>query len=382
MASSFSTLRIASAVLVTALAFAFPGGAQTVPTVSQNLIPSVANFAALPACTLAIDGDSRWTEDDFAIYRCKGSSTTWERSSGDPSAAVLSAANEAALPSLAVVDDGQVAWTLDENRNFRWNGTAWVQQYAGAFLTDVILLGDPTAGILPAVGLDWDGLLLDVGGDLDLSGALDVGGGMDLTGALDLTGDITLTASDPSIFFDSLVTDFWVGVQDPADVFQIGKGSTPGTDAFLTIDNAGDLSFAGDGDFAGEVNSLKSMSVVGSTTSFLVALLLENDQNVSFVLQNNTSSFAWRLETGGGSGQLLVFQETSDGPAEFTLTQDGDLTVGGFLAGNRLVIDIITGIGTLEAKGSLGGQIKLRDTDDAGNTCCTALNGTLSCAIC
>ena len=60
---------------------------------------------------------------------------------------------------------------------------------------------------------------------------------------------ITGTIADPSIIFNSATagdTDFWAGVIDDAgadddDLFQIGDGTTPGTNPFLTINTSGNV---------------------------------------------------------------------------------------------------------------------------------------------
>lgn len=206
--------------------------------------------------------------------------------------------------------------------------------------------------------------------------------------ANDLTveGDLTLDAADPSVIYDSAVsgdTDFWMGVQDDAggdddDVFEIGDGATPGSNVFLTIDTAGDMAFSGKGDFTGDLTSLGEVTITNSADTFAVMLSLVNDENAALLLQNNDSTFAWRLETSGGSGQQIALQETSDGGVELVLTEDGDLTVLGIIVGTRLAIDVGTGFGKSLVDGSLGGQLTLRDTDDAGWTCLRSLNGSFT----
>lgn len=68
---------------------------------------------------------------------------------------------------------------------------------------------------------------------------------VDLTG----TGRMALAGTDTSIVFNTRTatdTDFWMGIQDDADgvdddLFQIGDGSTPGTNPFLTINTSGNV---------------------------------------------------------------------------------------------------------------------------------------------
>lgn len=67
-------------------------------------------------------------------------------------------------------------------------------------------------------------------------------------GAKTFTSNITITKDDAAILFTDSNgdTDFWAGVTEDAgndddDFFQIGDGSTPGTNPFLTIDTSGNV---------------------------------------------------------------------------------------------------------------------------------------------
>jgi hypothetical protein len=81
------------------------------------------------------------------------------------------------------------------------------------------------------------------------AGPIKFGGGGDFTGATPFTGNVTITAADPALIFDvetATDTDFWIGVTEDAgsdddDVFQIGDGTTPGTNPFLTVDTSGQV---------------------------------------------------------------------------------------------------------------------------------------------
>jgi hypothetical protein len=63
------------------------------------------------------------------------------------------------------------------------------------------------------------------------------------------TGELQLQATDPTIIFDTATatdTDYWLGVVEDAggdddDIFAIGDGTTPGTNAFLSIDTSGNV---------------------------------------------------------------------------------------------------------------------------------------------
>lgn len=206
--------------------------------------------------------------------------------------------------------------------------------------------------------------------------------------AFDVTGGVvTLTSADPSIIFDSLVsgdTDFWIGVQDDAggdddDVFQIGKGTIPGTTALLTIDDSG---FVGMGTTSPAVplHVDAGTAAVNLRLSGFSAALQLVDLSGSPTDEGVTQEFVfaglWRLR---GLNDALT-SETQVG-ISFDLGT-GDVGVNTSSPSSTLDVDAGTGIGTIEADGSLGACLAIRDTDDAGWTCCDALNGTLSCFIC
>ena len=76
---------------------------------------------------------------------------------------------------------------------------------------------------------------------------LDVDDVFVLTAGDIMSGNLTIQKADPTLVLDTLTatdTDFWLGVTEDAggdddDYFQIGDGTTPGLNPFLTIDTAG-----------------------------------------------------------------------------------------------------------------------------------------------
>lgn len=102
--------------------------------------------------------------------------------------------------------------------------------------------------------------------DLDISGSLTFGvGGVS-------TDDFKIEKFDPSIIFDALTagdTDFWAGVIDDGqgdddDVFQIGDGTTPGTNPFLTINTTGNVGI-------GTTDPIAMMDISGSASAIRIA---------------------------------------------------------------------------------------------------------------
>jgi len=88
----------------------------------------------------------------------------------------------------------------------------------------------------------------------------------------------------------------------------------------------------------------------------------------------------FRLEAKGtlGGGYFGLTNSTSGDV--FKVDGSGQVSIGTITASANLDVDQGTGRGIIEIDGSTGGCLKIRDTDDAGFTYCTALNGVLSCS--
>lgn len=152
------------------------------------------------------------------------------------SGAILSDAN--ALSGVATLDTGQGANELyDMDQNVL---TTSSPTFAGATLTGDLELGNTPQSI--------DGGTQGVAIDPDNDGTNEVT--IDTTGKISADGGFTAGAGpDPSLTFDVVTagdTDFWAGVQDDAggdddDSFQIGTGTTVGSNTRLTLDKDGNL---------------------------------------------------------------------------------------------------------------------------------------------
>lgn len=217
---------------------------------------------------------------------------------------------------------------------------------------------------------------------------------------LTVNGDLTLTSADPSIIYDSAVsgdTDFWMGVQDDAggdddDTFQIGKGTTPGTTPFMTIDSTGDVGIgttSPDDQFHIENTPSDDVDDFSVNSDGRVTIGTMDSTNGVFTLEDQTLSsttFAFLQDSGGDVWQFSIVDGVTDhflinlvgsGGQEFRLNDGGNLVLRGDLnLGGDLIVDVGTGIGSGVLDGSLGGCLAMRDSDDGGWTCSTTLNGT------
>ncbi|MDH3324340.1 MAG: hypothetical protein OEL89_01755 [Candidatus Peregrinibacteria bacterium] len=83
---------------------------------------------------------------------------------------------------------------------------------------------------------------------------------------------------------------------------------------------------------------------------------------------------------GTGTGTVLQVADSNNTP-NFTILDNGDVGIGKTTPSSTLDIDEGTGYGQVTVDGSTGGCLMLRDTDDAGWTECSVLDGTMSCSI-
>ncbi len=121
-------------------------------------------------------------------------------------------------------------------------------------------------------------------------------------------GNVMLQDADPSIIFDVATatdTDFWIGVDEDAggdddDFFQIGDGTTPGTNAFLTITTTGQLGIGAD------VIAPAGLVEIDTGTADLIALTIDQDDVDQTALDldiNNTSGDILNIDWGGATSQ-------------------------------------------------------------------------------
>lgn len=133
----------------------------------------------------------------------------------------------------------------------------------------------------------------------------------DLTG----TGKLIATGTDTSMIFDTRTatdTDFWMGIQDDAggdddDTFQIGDGTVPGTNPFLTINTSGYVGI-------GDVSPSAPLEVGNGTDS----LQISATGDITFVDADGAASI-----TGPAGGTLTL---AAGAAQDLALTAADDLT--------------------------------------------------------
>ncbi len=136
--------------------------------------------------------------------------------------------------------------------------------------------------------------------------------------------DLTFKKADPNLIFDVTTatdTDFWAGVIDDGagdddDVFQIGKGTTPGTTPFLTVSTLGRLGIGTD--------SPTSLLHVRSTSAF-PTINIESTQSGGGLLQLTSATNNWQMYNGGGK---LQWDGSTTAGVELTMDSSGNVGIG------------------------------------------------------
>ena len=251
-------------------------------------------------------------------------------------------------------------------------------------------------------------------------------------GAPNFGSDLLLSKDNPCIKLDadsSGDTDFWAGVRndvgaDDDDTFQIGDGTTCGTNPWITLTTAGRLGIGTttptDSFNAEDANlnivgaTLPSITVTEGVQSASAALSVNANTGVTlasgggnaastnmirFSVCGSADSYCiverMRITNGGDIGiadsdpdanlevvnDFMVSSSSSGDGNLFTVLSTGFVGIGVTAPTAPLSIDKGTGIGQVTIDGSSGACLMLRDTDDAGWTECDAIGGVLSCSV-
>lgn len=154
------------------------------------------------------------------------------------------------------------------------------------------------------------------------------------SGTRAMTGNVTITKQDPSIIFNagqSGDTKFWIGVQDDNgsdddDVFQIGKGTTPGTTPYLTMDKDGHF---GRATSPGKITPSNIDMASGRAVWHIQNLGSGDEGRAQFIVEGNNSTagaiFEFINNTNNTNSKWLTLKNDADLGTWMAINDDGTL---------------------------------------------------------
>lgn len=215
-------------------------------------------------------------------------------------------------------------------------------------VSSILQVGSATAAAYSRLGTASTGHSLSgassllTSGDLEVDGTTYLDGALTVAGAATYNGNITVTKQDPALVLNGGTgsdTDFWLGVtddngNDDDDLFQIGDGTTPGTNPFITINTSGNVGIGtttasslltlGGGGVARFNNPANDYSYTAGTDSGNLFNITGGGSALQFEL---TSSAPRIMNTTGASIQLssndINFNANDGGVVNFGKRSDG-----------------------------------------------------------
>ncbi|HLE48842.1 MAG TPA: hypothetical protein VI819_02305, partial [Patescibacteria group bacterium] len=120
------------------------------------------------------------------------------------------------------------------------------------------------------------------------------------------TGELVVSAADPTLILDTTTTtdtDYWAGVVEDAggdddDTFQIGDGTTPGSNTFLTINTNGETTLNGvSGATTGltitDTDYTNAMSIADNNITGTTYSLVGTTGNINFMPSNDVDDYLY-----------------------------------------------------------------------------------------
>lgn len=210
-----------------------------------------------------------------------------------------------------------------------------------------------------------------VGNDLAVNGAISSAGSALSTIQKGIRiNDGAGTGVDDDLIVETSTEDQHFRVDASANYTRIGNFDS----SFVQIDTLGQLTFAGEGAIIlPQATTLPATCTAGE-------IQIDSDATSGQRIYLCESTNTWVLQGDGGAGGGGDNITEGDTIVE-AIDSGSDGTIDFYIDGTeRMSLTDTTGsLGQVTVDGSGGGCLMLRDTDDAGWTECSALNGTLTC---
>lgn len=215
------------------------------------------------------------------------------------------------------------AATLTESSNAVPNATDGLDFFAATTSAELLgVLSDET-GTGAAVFANTPTLVTPVIGAA-------TGESLDLSSIINAAGNLTLDGADPSIVFDGSTasdTDYWMGLMadeegDDDDLFQIGKGTTPGTTPYVTVNKDGNVGI-------GTASPAYLLSVDEDLASGYIARFFNDGNNANrygILVQggaDDASGTTYYFMCRDGNGDTVGYLANTSGT--FALTDSSDV---------------------------------------------------------
>ena len=196
--------------------------------------------------------------------------------------------------------------------------------------------------------------------------------------------DTTTSASDDFSMYNSIDTETFRVFHDGQNNPYLAMSNSTGTTK-IVLDGDG-VSYFNGGNVGIGINNpseklsvngvlgIRSDNVIGSGNGYSGDSSSANNAD----LQLWSTSGETILKNNWGSGKLKLRVGVSEA---ITIVAGGNVGIGNITPSAKLDINEDTGFGDVRVDGSSGACLMLRDTDDAGWTKCTTLDGVMSCSI-
>jgi hypothetical protein len=250
--------------------------------------------------------------------------------------------------TLGVANGGTGAATFTSNGVLYGNGTSAIQatSQGGANTVLVANSGTPSFSSAITVGTSVTSPTINATTAFQLNGTnINTAGTLSNVAYLDqanvFSANQTITKADPSLVLNVTTatdTDFWLGVQDDAggdddDVFQIGDGTTAGTNPFLTVNTSGNVGIGDTSPAAlltvgsGDLFQISSAGAVSATTTMQAAtgneVAYQFNYTTNKATSGNDTGVLINMTDSASPGTSNILDVQLGGTSQFRVANNG-----------------------------------------------------------